>query len=216
MALGWRSQYTRYKEFFLSIISLYRKRQDLQMFLEILLSLAATTFFVVFALRPTLITVSQLVKDIRNKEEIISQMDQKITNLKEARQVYDQESARIFLVNEAVPENPSPEIMSRQFEGVTQKFALNLIGVSIEQVQIVGSEKPSGKSALGPLPEGAKEMAFTLTTSASSYTNVLPFMFDLEQLRRPVKIDSLGISSIEDDTGAVSLVILITGRVPYQ
>jgi hypothetical protein len=61
MALGWRQGYSRYRAYFLNIYNLYKQRPDLRMFLEILLSLGAIAIFAAFAVRPTALTIVQLM-----------------------------------------------------------------------------------------------------------------------------------------------------------
>ena len=81
MAGGWRSNYLRYRSFFLNIYNVYKRRPDLKMFMEILLSLGTISFFAAFALRPTALTIVDLLEQIDEKETTIEKMDQKIQNL---------------------------------------------------------------------------------------------------------------------------------------
>ena len=110
MALGWRGNYLRYKDFFLNTLLIYRKRPDLKMFLEASLSLITILVFLLFALRPTLITIATLVREIKGKEELVAGLDQKIANLDAAEVVYSQEEQRINRVREAVPVSPEPDV----------------------------------------------------------------------------------------------------------
>ena len=69
MAGGWKTDYARYRGYFQNAITAAQKKQDLKMFLEILLTLSTIIIFISLALRPTLITISELVRDIDSKEE---------------------------------------------------------------------------------------------------------------------------------------------------
>ena len=62
MATGWRGQYIRYRGFFLNIVDLYKKRADLRAFLEVILSISTVTIFLLFALKPTMLTIVSFVK----------------------------------------------------------------------------------------------------------------------------------------------------------
>ena len=44
MAVGWRKDYTRYQRYFLNLFAVYKNRDDVKAFLEIVLSLATITF----------------------------------------------------------------------------------------------------------------------------------------------------------------------------
>lgn len=215
MALGWRKEYLRYKEFFLNIVALYKRNQDLRTFLEILLSLATISFFTFFALRPTLITIAELYKNIQSKEETIVKMDTKIQNVSSAQNIFDSESPRIPLAQSSIPDNPTPEALVRQIEGLAVDSSVNLLGVSIGQVVLAGEEKkvPVSEGDIAPLPEGARALTFSVSVSGP-YPSLSRFLTELESLRRPIKIDASGLTSSKTEEGN-KLVLLVSGRVPY-
>jgi len=72
MAPAWRNSYLRHKTYFLNISSQYSKKQDVRMFMELLLSLATVSLFAVFAIRPTLITIAELYKEIQGKKTTVA------------------------------------------------------------------------------------------------------------------------------------------------
>jgi len=171
------------------------------MFLEILLSLATISFFGIFAIRPTLLTISQLVVDIKSKKETIATMDTKIKNLESAQQILLEETSRLPLLNTSVFDMPRPEVAARQFEGLANKNAVKILGLSFE------------KTTLKPLPENSE--AINLSVSATgSYQGLYSFLKDIENLRIPVQIDTvqIGASKGENET---FLTLVISGRIPY-
>jgi hypothetical protein len=216
MALGWRREYVRYRDLFLNIVYLYRKRQDLKIYLEILLSLAAVSVFVTFALRPTVLTISELYREIKTKEETIVKLDQKITNLGLAQTNFDQEVLGVTMAKTSVPGTPTPESYVRQIEGLAIQNGLSLLGASVGEVTLVGTPKPGAVQELDrtPLPEGANGIVFSMSMSGD-YQQLYSFIVGLESLRRPIKIDSVGISSSQTEEGTTRLVLMVNGRVPY-
>ena len=215
MALGWRKEYLRYREFFLNISALYRRNQDLRMFLEVLLSLGTISFFAFFALKPTLITIVELYKNIQTKQDLVNKMDTKIQNISAAQAIFDSEAARISLTESSIPDLASPETFVRQIEGLAISNSVNLLGVSIGQVTLVGEEKKSSTSEtdIAPLPEGARALTFSVSVNGS-YPALSRFLSELENLRRPIKIDNTGLTSAQTEQGS-ELVLLVSGRVPY-
>lgn len=215
MALGWRKEYSRYKDYFLNIVAVYKQKQDLKMFMEILLSLGTVSFFAVFALKPTLVTIAGLAKEIKSKEETVAKLDTKIQNLTTAQTLLDQEITRLPLIEGAVPRVASPETFVRQIEGLAVKNSVSLLGISIGEVTLLGESKGPKKTDVGvnPLPEGANGVSFSLSI-AGEYSRLSSFLVDLEKLRRPISVDSTGISSSETDEGKI-LVVLVSGRFPY-
>jgi Tfp pilus assembly protein PilO len=213
MALGWRRGYLRYKSYFLNVISVYKRRKDLRMFLEITLSLVTISFFAVFALKPTLLTIAELTKEIKTKEETVVKMDEKIQNLERGQQIYTQEQTKISLLKDAIPSTPVPDSFVRQIEGATTKHPITILGMSIGEVTLIGEEKAQKKSELEALPEGARGVTFSISAT-SSYLDLAAFLSTLQNLRRPVKIDAATINSSETDIGRF-IVLVITGRTPY-
>lgn len=214
MALGWRSNYLRYKDFFLNTLRVYRKRPDLKMFLEAGLSLVTILIFTLFALRPTLITIAALVREIRTKEETIKKMDEKIANLDAAEIIFTQEEQKINIVRSAVPKGPEPESFLRQLEGLSQTTNASVLGVSFGEVTLLGQEPAKKtKDELKALPEGASALTFSVSV-IGDYSALSKFLADIENLRRPINIDAAGINSSQTPQGT-TLTLVISARTPY-
>ncbi|MBU0572595.1 type 4a pilus biogenesis protein PilO [Patescibacteria group bacterium] len=214
MALGWRKDYLRYRSYFLNIVNIYKQRQDLKSFLELILTLVTISFFALFALKPTLLTIIELLKEIETKEETVDKMNTKIQNLQQAQTLYIQEGARIKLLETAIPDNPAPDLFVRQVEGLATSYPVNLLGITIGEITLLGDEKEKrSKDELQPLPEESKGITFSISI-AGSYQGVVNFLSALEDMRRPVKIDALNIISPQLEE-TQNLVLVVTGRTPY-
>jgi len=203
MALGWRKDYLRYKSYFLNILNLYERREDLKMFLEIILSLVTISFFSIFALRPTFLTISTLLKEINTKKETVIKMDTKIKNLQTAQNILSQESVRIPILKLSVPQFPQPQNFVHQIEGITSTAQVEVLGIRVDETQLKGD-----------LPvKDQGEMSFSVSATGS-FQNLFSFLKNLENLRSPVKINVLGISLAKQEAGNV-LTLVVTGKVPY-
>ena len=214
MALGWRKDYLRYQSYFLNIVNLYKRRRDLKAFLELILTLITISFFALFALKPTLLTIIELLREIEKKEETVNKMNTKIQNLQQAQTLYIQEETRIKLLETAVPDKPAPDLFVRQIEGLATSYPVNLLGITIGEVTLLGEEKEKRpKGELQPLPEGSKGIAFSISI-AGSYQEMVNFLSALEDTRRPVIIDALNILSPQLEE-TQNLILVVTGRTPY-
>jgi hypothetical protein len=214
MALGWRKEYFRYKTYFLDIVNLYKQKEDLRMFLEILLSLATVSFFGIFALKPTLFTITQLLKDIKTKEETVAKMDTKIANLETAQSILDQNTAKLALVNSAIFTAPKPEVFSRQAEGLAKKNSVSLLGLTLGEATLVGkATPPKASKELKSLPAEAFEITFSLSVSGT-YGGLFSFLKDLEGSRLPFWIDSFTVSTAKVKDQKL-LTLVVSGRIPY-
>lgn len=214
MALGWKKDYLRYKELFLKLLIVYKKRNDVRMFLEILLSLITITIFSMFALRPTLLTISQLIKDNREKQETINKMEQKIKNITIAQNIYDQNIEKIPLIEQAIPNTPTPENLLRQIEGIAYLDSVTIVGSSVNEVVLIGEEKKKDKkNEIKNLPENVSTITFSINVSGP-YLSLYKFLIDMENSRRPFIINSINLNSSKTEQESI-IVMLITGQTPY-
>ena len=215
MALGWRGQYYRYREFFLNILALYKKKQDLRMFLEIILSLATVIIFLLFALKPTVVTITNLLKEIDEKENTVAKLDEKLRNLDIARNVYEEVLVDAPLIESSVPNSPNPDLFAGQVQGLANKNSVNVLGISVGETTLLGkspAKKTSAKDTK-PLPAPASEMTVSISVSGT-FPNLISFFKDIENSRRPVKIDILGINSSATETGQ-TITMIVSGRIPF-
>src|SRR5689334_5747586 len=139
MALGWRGQYLRYREFFLNISDLYKKRADLRAFLEVILSISTVTIFLLFALKPTALTIISLLQEIKDKQTTVNALTQKVSNLNTANNVFAENQNLIPDIEESVSTSPEPDTIAQQIEGIAAKNSANILGISIGQVTLVGT-----------------------------------------------------------------------------
>ncbi len=215
MAIGWKGSYYRYKEFFLNISALYKQRVDLRAFLEIVLSITTVIVFLLFALKPTVLTIISLFQQIREEKQTLSSLTRKVNDLQTANTLLNQNQNYLEDINLAVSSSPNPDILSKQIEGIASKNSVQILGIAVNQTTLVGTvTAPKSAAGLKPLPEGALEMSFSISIRGD-YTGLSGFIKDFENSRIATKIDNLGITSSLTDKGRV-IVAVISGRIPFS
>ena len=183
----------------------YKNRQDLRLFTEILLTSATTVIFMLFAIKPTLTTISDLYTEMGVKEDTINTMNVKIENLKKAEVIYKNEAERLKLLDIAIPNSPVPEDFIRQIESLAQKNNTILIGLTLSEANITQS--------LTQPQESAEEIQVTLKVAAS-YESLLSFLSELELMRRPL-FTQFGVITLGDTTDPADITLTITGTIPF-
>lgn len=185
------------------------------MFLEIIFSLVATSFFAIFALRPTFLTISSLLKEIATKEEMIVKMDTKIGNLQTAQDILSQESLRIPILKLSVPTLPQPQIFAHQIEAIASMSQVTVLGVSVDETPLKGNLLSSDQKTkdIPDFPADTGSMGFSISATGS-FQNLFSFLKEIEELRSPVKIDILAMSLSKKEEGDI-LTMVVTGKVPY-
>src|SRR4030042_6279122 len=217
---GWRGNYLRYQSYFLNIIARYRERADIKTYIEILLSLVTISIFAVFALRPTLLTIAGLIKEIDTKRQTLEEIQSKIDNLTKAQTLYDRQRSRINILLSSIPDKPNPEIFARQIEGLSEKYDSEIFEISVGEAIIIGNDIGSiskKTNALKPLPEGSTEIAVSsiYTTGLDRYFALSNIISDFEKSRRPAKIDAIRIKTATTEDKTKILELSIEARLPY-
>lgn len=218
MRPSWRSNYIRYKSYFSEITAKYKERADIKAYLEILLSLTAISVFSVFALRPTLLTIAELLKEIEAKQKTLTQMQDKIQTLKQAQANYDSEKSKISLLNTAIPERPMPEIFFRQVQNIALEHQIQISAISTGEAIILGesSSEIQNTSEDKPSSPSFNKLKFSLTIELplDNYSLIPNFLTDFTNMRYPAKLNLLRITTKE--TGKErSLLIFLEGILPY-
>lgn len=204
MATGWKKDYFRYKDFFLNIATLYKVKPNLKKYLELIFSIFTIGLFAVFAIKPTVVTIIDLQKQIKEREETVIALNQKVRDLQAANTVLQSERNRLPIILQSVPDRSNPETLVRQIETLALQNSLTMTSFSLSDAVLIGASKKEGIS---------EELPFTITVTGG-YQNLLSFSRSMQNLRRPVQIDSFAINSSLIENEKV-LGLIISGRVPY-
>lgn len=220
MTTPWQQSNQLYRRYARNLALIYQKRQDVKMFTELLLTLSVTVLFALFAIRPTIITIVELNKDIESKDVINQKLDSKIQALNQADVLYGNNITTIEIIDQAIPEDPYPAVYSRQIEGIAKKHNVKIMGMGTEDVPLVATPETPDEVPLelvpvvtDSFPPEAKSFDFRINLSGD-YQNVVSFLSDLENLRYPIFEDSISIQ-ISDGQSTGNIIVAISGRLAY-
>ncbi|PIR58815.1 MAG: hypothetical protein COU69_03380 [Candidatus Pacebacteria bacterium CG10_big_fil_rev_8_21_14_0_10_56_10] len=150
--------------------------------LELFLSVGAVIFFAVFAIRPTLLTISDLLREIDQKTEIDSQLSQKVASLSSIQSAFLDLQGRLFVLEQAIPSQPDFITTAKIIEKIASDRQL-----AISNLQV--TELPSGFGpGLGPRPEQDQAAGLSgqsladETTAAQDRAAAAPSPDQLDQL----------------------------------
>ncbi|MEK7168751.1 MAG: type 4a pilus biogenesis protein PilO [Patescibacteria group bacterium] len=203
MAQGWKKDYTRYKSFFLNVLGAYNAKPNLKIYLELMLSLGTIIVFAIFAIKPTIITIVDINNEIKAKEETIEKLQNKLVDLQTANSILKNEAQNLKLIDEAVPNSASLELVAKQIESLVSSNSINLTSLTSSDVKIKGQEEKTENELL---------VSFSVN---GDYQNLFAFLQSIENMRRPFKIDSLifNISKSVDEKKLITLTL--SGTTPF-
>jgi type IV pilus assembly protein PilO len=189
LSLGSTHQYRRY---FTDITALYQKKKY-RTYAGLILTLFTIAFFAFFAIRPTLVTIASLMKEIEDKGMIAQKLEEKIDALSQARSQYSALSDELPLIEEALPQKSKPSLFVRQIETLTSQNGLFLQSIQISQVPLLGKEETSKTPETKIKEKGLSSLKFSFSVSGN-YQNLKSFLKDLEDLRRIVTLSSFSFN----------------------
>ena len=99
---NYKNSYARYQHYYRQIWKFYEK-PTAKISTALLLTIFTIIFFAVFAIRPTLVTIAELIKTIDDQEEVLEQMKKKSSSLASAQQEYLIASESIEDLHAALP-----------------------------------------------------------------------------------------------------------------
>ncbi len=167
--------------------------------LEVGFSIAAILFFAIFAIRPTLQTMSELIKEIEDKRILDEQLSQKIASLSTAQSQYQLFSEQFYLLDEALPKTAQ---INRSLQMIEKMASDNNLVIQSITTSSVPEELAEAEAA------AASRQILTFNVDVvGDYLNIRQFIEDLMDSRRMMIVDqvsfSMGSSRYQKNLSAV-------------
>jgi hypothetical protein len=215
MNIGWKERYASTKNLLTKTIQVYNQKPDLKAYLELFLSLATIVIFGLFAIRPTLINIGKLLTEIKAKEDVVNTMNQKIENLKIAQEIYNQDKYQVDVAKLAILDEPSPQTFIRQIEAASQNNSVSLTGLSISGVDLLGVTNAQLPSETTRSLADENILTFSVTATGD-FNPLISFLKELENLRRPIKLNEVILGKVNSAQGESVLQLSLTKlTLPY-
>jgi len=181
-----------------------KKQKENQKFIrtvEIASTFSLITFFLIFAIRPTFLTISSLLGEIKAKETSSKLMKSKINNLIQAQDNFAQVQERYQVINSSLPDRNSFSTLYDQLQSSARQSAFSLETLSFSL----------NKNTAIPSFEAAKNYQVSLTSPAP-FTSFVNFVDVISQNRRLIDISNLTFSSkdVSSKTASQSSEMLST------
>lgn len=208
MIFDWRTEINRYRYYFNNFQAI-AKRKDLRSFGELSITLLVTSFFVFFAIKPTLVIVAGLTKEIKEKEEISQNLQKKIVSLVAAQQEYSLNQNRFYLVDQALPETPDFPLLILSIEKEASASGVTLESISITKIEI----KIPDKANLNRTEVPSFEFSSSIT---GSYENLKLFLSKIESFRRVLNLNTISFSKTKSTQKELAkLTLNLSGQVSF-
>lgn len=191
--VDYKEGFRRYRRYYRSLQVLYKK-PAVRDFTFLVLSLLTAAFFGFFAIRPSLRTIGELVKEVKDKRMASEKLEQKINALSIVQREYERVQPDLSIIYAVLPKKSDFSKLAKQIEYLAGKNKTTLLSFQIQRTSLFGEEKKE----LVPLE-------FTLNISGG-YENLKGFLDDLEKLDRIVAVKTFGFlkkKTRRTETGAL-------------
>ena len=175
--------------------------------IELFLSVGAVLFFAVFAIRPTLLTMSDLIKEIDDKRQLDKQMAQKIAALSSAQAEYIKNQERFGVLDAAIPTNPDLVGLFKILEKLASEQTIVISAMSVAEIP-----KPLPPDTLFTQLE-RKNLSFNISITGD-YASIRNFVGELAKAQRTIVVEKVTFS-VSDIRGAKRLDAIVSINAPY-
>lgn len=177
--------------------------KKVQSYTTIVLSLVTIAFFGIFAIGPTLSTITDLQKQVDDSTFVDQQLGQKINTLTALQEAYTLLKPDLPVVFDAIPQQPDLALFVSQIQGIGK-----LTNVQVSNAQTlpvdVGNQTVSGKFTT---------FAFSLDVNGTRQ-EVFDFLDKLTTYNRLVSIDILSLTSAQTTTD--SYRVSVRGKAYFK
>ena len=194
MALSLNNQISRIKPLY-DYLKKQRENYRFVRSVEISATFVLISFFLFFAIRPTVLTISSLWGDIQSKQLLKNQLKTKINNIIQAQGFFSQVQEKYQIINTSLPDRPSFYETAQQIQqtGNTDLLNLNSFDYDLQ----------TGNNSSTPTNLKTYQISLKVNGSFSAATRLIS---DLLNNRRLINIGSINIGPsglVSSDTTVV-------------
>lgn len=168
-------------------------------YLEISATFTLIVVFLIFAVFPTITTISKLLGDIKTKQATIVQMDTKINNILKAQDAYANVQEKYDLIESSFPSSPN---YYKGASSLASSFANNSIKLTNLSFDIENNDNSDQKT---------KDKTYIVDINGSGqYSDILKMVKQFLNNRRLVDLNKIQISKSNNSNNAGLSVSLIS------
>lgn len=174
---------------------------------ELFLTVGLILFLGFFAIKPTIVTMSDLLKEIETKKELDNNLTKKIAALQTAQSEYIKVEPQIDLLNYAIPEQPQIILSTKLIEKIAAESKVVIKSLNI-------SELPDDIDPNTPFSQKSKQSVNISANISGDYVSIRQFVEALRNSRKSFVIESI-VFALEEDRGNKKLSANVTIEAPY-
>jgi Tfp pilus assembly protein PilO len=201
------SSITKYQQQLSSALQNFYQKPVARVSVELLLSIGLVMFLAVFAIRPTLLTMSNLIKEIDDKTVLNNQLATKVAALNTAQAEFLSFEDKLPILDQAISSNPDLVYSLKVLEKLAADNRVIISGMTISELpQEEVSDQPFNTRVLNTMP-----ISINLV---GDYISLRNFTEAIRSNRHSYMIESISFD-LDQDGETKSLRALLTVSLPY-
>lgn len=183
----------RYLEVIRSLPTLQKER--VREYGTLILTFCALSFFSIFAINPTLSTITDLRKQLADNQAADIAFKTKIKNLATLQQAYTTLTPDLGLIESAIPKTPSSIELLGKIQAVSQQSNVTVVALQVSDVTLLSPKKglaKSGKTVQAP------SFSFLIRVQGTD-EQLLSFLSSFLSFDRITTIESLSLATNEKE-----------------
>lgn len=167
-------------------------------------TLFVMTFFIIYAIKPTIETILVLQKQLSDETEILSQVNLKTRNLSLGKQNYDNLNSTVKAkIARAIPDTLELKTITATLEQTASRHEASVSALQIEPLKVAPEIENS--------PGNIAEINFIFNVEGD-YNKLISLLQDLRLSDRLIAVDSLSLSPSSEGNG---LIMSVSGKAFY-
>lgn len=186
------SQYGQYREKIFRLIQEGVKKPAAQVSLALVGTLILISILGMLALRPTLLTISSLIKETQDEQKLVEALDDRLRTLILAQGFLEEMKDDLPKIDWAFPSDQEFEIFTKEVEILAKEKGLAVIEISQPGFELIS------EGAAANVQKGTKFLEVRVSIGGSEEA-VKEFLANLIKMDRLVLLKSVNLSSVSKD-----------------
>jgi Tfp pilus assembly protein PilO len=175
--------------------------------MELFLTVGLVIFLGVFAIQPTIVTMSDLLREIENKKDLDQRLTQKIASLQTAQTEYARLEPSFVILDEVIPEQPDVIRSVKIIEKIAADSRVVIRSLSINQI-------PSKDDENILFAQKTKQNITVSVSVLGDYPSIREFSESLRNSRTSFVTESV-VFTLGEERGEKRLGATISVSIPY-
>lgn len=175
--------------------------------MELILSIILVIVLGVFAIQPTLVTMSELIKEIDDKKDLNGKLATKISQLQSAQNEYYRVENSLYLIDEAIPSQPELIKVLKIVELLATENNVLINSVGVPNI-------PDEKISQLSFAEISQQPLAISVSVAGDYVDIRAYIEALRKSRRIFEVATVTFN-VSENRGDQTLQASISLNAPY-